>query len=375
MTNTWNPLRDMPNLHGKIAVVTGGNDNQRNSEANGYRVHSSDIGRETIRLLAWKGAKVYFTTRSEAKAEQTRKFIQEKNPDIDPQKLQWLQMDLTDLRSIDTAAQQLNDKEKKLDILGISTSSLIISLIISGLILSCSVNNAAAATLSDGLVGPGWEQHMTVNYLGPFIFTNRLLPLLKRAVQDKDADVRVVTMSSNAQTIMIPRNFDFRFTSSDFFANPVPSHPWQWRYAGRFLFGFDAPRYAVSKAANLIFAQELQRRFDEQRLPILSMVVHPGEVATEGVFSINNAMLRTIARWTFIAPEQGAETPLFAAVGEEIRQNPSKYKGKFLFPKKQIGESSPVASDKGQVNALWQATTAEVNKQLRADGLPVLESW
>ncbi|KAK1637891.1 short-chain dehydrogenase/ reductase [Colletotrichum phormii] len=327
MTQQWSPMNNVTSLKGKIAVVTGGN---------------SDIGREIARLLAQKSAKVYFTTRSEAKAIEARKTILDAHPDIDSENLQWMTMDLTDIRSVTSAAGKLKEKESKVDIL---------------------VHNAAAATTSTELVGPGWEVHMATNFIGPFLFTNRLLPLLKNALQAKDADVRVITMSSSAQTAMVPSSFQLNFTTPDCFHNPVPSPPWQWRYLGRFIFGFDTTRYGVSKAANLIFAQELQNRMDEQNLPILSIAVHP----------VN--LVKTIARWTFISPEQGAVTPVFAAASKEIRQDPSKYKGRFVFPVGRIGNPNPAASSEEQVTGLWRNATEEVNAQLRARGLPSLQPW
>ncbi|KAL2882124.1 hypothetical protein SGCOL_002386 [Colletotrichum sp. CLE4] len=339
MIQQWSPMNNVPSLKGKIAVVTGGN---------------SDIGREIARLLAQKSAKVYFTARSEAKAIEARKKILDAHPDIDSGNLQWMTMDLTDIRSVTSAAEKLKENESKVDIL---------------------VHNAAAATTSTELVGPGWEVQMATNFIGPFLFTKRLLPLLKNALQDKDADVRVITMSSSAQTAMVPSSFQFNFTSPDCFRNPIPSPPWQWRYLGRFIFGFDTTRYGVSKAANLIFAQELQKRMDEQKLSILSIAVHPGEVATEGVFSINPSLVKTIARWTFISPEQGAVTPVFAAASQEVRQDSSKYKGKFVFPGGKIGNPNPVALNEEQVTGLWRNATEEVNAQLHALGLPRLQPW
>ncbi|KXH63592.1 short-chain dehydrogenase/reductase family Oxidoreductase [Colletotrichum salicis] len=301
MTQQWSPMNDVPSLKGKIAVVTGGN---------------NDIGREMARLLVKKSAKVYFTTRSEAKAIEARKKILDAHPDINFENLQWMTMDLADIWSVTSAAEKMKEKESKVDIL---------------------VHNAAAAITSTGLVGPGWEVHMATNFIGPFLFPNRLLPLLKKALQDRDADVR--------------------------------------RYLGRFIFGFDTTRYGVSKAANLIFAQELQRLMDEQNLLILSIAVHPGEVATEGVFSINPSLVKTIARRTFISPEQGAVTPIFAAASKEIRQDPSKCKGRFVFPGGKIGNPNPVTSNEEQVTGLWRNATEEVAAQLRVRGLPSLQPW
>ncbi|KAH9228554.1 hypothetical protein K456DRAFT_1753270 [Colletotrichum gloeosporioides 23] len=326
MTTEWNPENNVPSLHGKVAVITGAN---------------SDIGRETARYLALNGAKVYLTVRSEAKGVQTRRLILDKSPQIKPQNLQWVKMDLTDMRSITAAVDWLKTQEERLDLL---------------------IHNAAAATWSNEPVGAGWEPHMAVNFVGPFALTNRLLPLLQTAAVEKDADVRIVTLTSTAQVAMLPSGFKFSFTSLDCLRNP-------------FAFGFDMIRYAVSKAANLIFAQELQRRLDKQGLPIISFAVHPGEVATEGVFSINNAMVRTIARLTFLSPEQGAANPVFAAVSRDVKENLAAYKGQFLLPVGKIGAPASVASDEEQVRGLWRTATQEINRRLADDGLPSLQRW
>lgn len=134
-------------------------------------------------------------------------------------------------------------------------------------------------------------------------------------------------------------------------------------------------RYAVSKAAAVLFAQELQRQLDKQNLPILSIAVHPGEVATEGVMTSNTAPVRIMARLSFLTPDQGAASPLFAATAKEVRQGPEKYKGKFLVPIGKVMAPNPVAKDKAQVKGLWENTTKEVNKHLIADGLPPLQAW
>src|SRR6478735_6412698 len=161
------------------------------------------------------------------------------------------------------------------------------------------VNNAAASTSSTMLVDGKYEQHMVAKYvkpnwpsqliantyshIGPFILINRLLPLLKAAAKDPDADVRIVNLSSTASISMLPASFKFNFDSPTCFKNPVPSYPWQWRFLGRFMFGFDMIRYAVSKAAVVLLTQELQGRLEGQNLPITCIAVHPGEVLTEGV--------------------------------------------------------------------------------------------
>ena len=189
------------------------------------------------------------------------------------------------------------------------------------------------------------------------------------------ADVRIVSISSAAQNVMLPGDFKFEFDTPTALSKTVSSYPWKWRYFLKYLFGFDMIRYAVSKAATCMFAQELQRRLDESGVPILSLAVHPGEIATEGVMRINTALVGLIARLTFATPEQGAATPLFAAVAKEVREDPEKYKGKLIEPVGGIKNAHPSTQDEGQVQALWKITTIEVNKELLAHNLLPLQAW
>ncbi|EGU75204.1 hypothetical protein FOXB_14301 [Fusarium oxysporum f. sp. conglutinans Fo5176] len=326
-TSQWNPSTGMPDLEGKVAVVTGG---------------SSGIGLETVRFLVQNGAKVYLTTRSEARARQAKDKLT-KDADINPRNVQYLVMDLYDPVSITHAVEDLKRNETKLHIL---------------------INNAAASTSSTMLVDGKYEQHMVA----------KLLPLLKAAAKDPDADVRIVNLSSTASISMLPASFKFNFDSPTCFKKPVPSYPWQWRFLGRFMFGFDMIRYAVSKAAVVLLTQELQGRLQGQNLPITCIAVHPGEVLTEGVLAINNVLVRAIARASFLTAEQGAANSLFAATAAEVRGDALKYKGKFIVPVGKLEEPNPVAKDDRQVKGLWENTVVEVNKWLMEKKLPLLEA-
>ncbi|KAH6718978.1 putative carbonyl reductase [Leptodontidium sp. MPI-SDFR-AT-0119] len=339
MSITWDPLTDMPDLRGKVAVVTGG---------------SSGLGFAMVRLLALRGAKVYFTTRSETTAQKTLIALRARSPELSQANINWLLLDMTDLTSITAASDQLKRMETRIHLL---------------------INNAGTATSSSDPVGHGWEPLMAVHYIGPFVFINRVLPLLKNSLAEKGSDVRIVTLGSTAQSALLPSNFKFKFNSPDALAHPVLSYPWQWQRVGKFFFGSDMIRYAVSKAAAVIFAQELQRRLDEQGLPILSVSVHPGEVATETFFACNYALMRAIARISFLTSDQGAVSPLFAATAPEVRRDFEKYKGKFMLPIGKVTEPNPVTRDDGQVRGLWENSTSDLNKQLFADGLPPLQAW
>ncbi|KAF9872492.1 daunorubicin C-13 ketoreductase [Colletotrichum karsti] len=321
MSSKWDPLTDMPDLKGKVVVVTGAN---------------SGMGLAMVKFMALRGAKVYLTARSKDKAEHARQSLQSSNPELDQDQIIWLSLDLSDLRSVRAAAEELKKKENKVDIL---------------------INNAGVATASTETAGHGWEWHMAVCHVGHFLFTNSVLPLLKTATKEKDSD-----------------SYEFTFDSPSFLSNPVPYYPMHWRLASRHIFTVDMIRYAVSKVANLLFAQELQRLMDEQESPIISISVNPGGVASDGTKAIGGYLF-SLLRSTFLTVDQGAVTPLFAATATEVRRNADTFKGKYLEPFGQIVTPHPVSKDEKQIRGMWDNTTIQVNKYLAEIELAPLEAW
>jgi NAD(P)-dependent dehydrogenase (short-subunit alcohol dehydrogenase family) len=101
----------------------------------------------------------------------------------------------------------------------------------------------------------GFERQFATNYLGPFALTGLLLPSIKQKVGS-----RVVTVSSSASN---QGKIEFDNLQSERVYKPM----------------FQA--YAQSKLADLIFAQELQRRLTAIGSPILSTAAHPGYAVTK----------------------------------------------------------------------------------------------
>lgn len=94
---------------------------------------SSGIGLAIVAQLAIHGAKAYFTARSPQKAEKAKQTLLEYYPEA---KIDFLLLDLTDLRSITNAADVLRRKEAKIDILSMFTIFCPISVPVSSLILT-----------------------------------------------------------------------------------------------------------------------------------------------------------------------------------------------------------------------------------------------
>lgn len=155
----------------------------------------------------------------------------------------------------------------------------------------------------------------------------------------------------------------------------MSSYPSSWRYFARFFFSSDMILYSVSKAAVQMYTSQLQRFFDARGLSILSLSVHPGEVATEGVDAANGLFLRTMARLFFFTSEQGAATPLYVATAAGVLDEPERYKHKLVMP---IGRASPlvsIANDEKQAHQMWNMMTNELNRHLLTEGLPPMQIW
>lgn len=76
--------------------------------------------------LATHGAKAYFTARSLERAEKAKQTLLESYPEANPNNIDFILMDLTDLRSITNAADVLHRKEATIDILGMLTTFCLI---------------------------------------------------------------------------------------------------------------------------------------------------------------------------------------------------------------------------------------------------------
>ncbi|KIK62758.1 hypothetical protein GYMLUDRAFT_242403 [Collybiopsis luxurians FD-317 M1] len=96
---------ELTDFYGKVAIVTGGN---------------SEIGYVTIQFLAEQGAKVYMGSRNEEKALKAIEEIQANlcQRNKTDGSVHWLRLDLSDPRLVKRAAEELLQKEERLDIIG-----------------------------------------------------------------------------------------------------------------------------------------------------------------------------------------------------------------------------------------------------------------
>ena len=189
--------RDIPNLAGKTAAVTGA---------------TGGLGYETARMLAEHGARVLLVGRNAEKGSDALARIRAGAPGAD---IAFEAADLGNLNSVAALAARLNEAGTPLDIL---------------------VNNAGVMTPPTRQVtGDGFELQFGTNYLSHFALTARLIPLLVAAPA-----ARVVSLSSIAAR---QGKIDFSNLQSERY-NPMAAYS-QSKLAC-LMFGFELQRRSVA---------------------------------------------------------------------------------------------------------------------------------
>lgn len=141
-------------MEGKVVLITG---------ADGA------IGRETTRALARMGATIVMACLD---LNEARPVAENIKLETGNKKIDLMQINLGSLNSIRTFAREFSQKHQKLHVL---------------------INNAGIYCTKREETEDGFEKTLGVNFLGPFLLTNLLLPILKRT-----PEARIINVSSNA---------------------------------------------------------------------------------------------------------------------------------------------------------------------------------
>jgi NAD(P)-dependent dehydrogenase (short-subunit alcohol dehydrogenase family) len=236
---------------GKTIVITGAN---------------AGIGFETAKLLAAKGADLILACRNPANAGRAVERIKAQQADA---RVSYQLLDLCSLASIRRFAADFDATHERLDVL---------------------INNAGVMTPPLGRTADGFETQFGTNFLGHFLLTLLLLPVLNRTPKS-----RVVTLSSVAH-----------WTGAIDFDNLNAERSYsKWS------------AYSQSKLANLMFVYELQRRLDESGAATISTGAHPGVTASD--LSRHSPALRVVQRAIAQSTAKGSLPSLRAAVDPAVR--------------------------------------------------------
>ncbi len=259
---------------------------------------NTGIGFEAARALAAAKARVIFACRSEATGQAAVKRTLQLHPGC---QAEFLPLDLASAGSIIKFAELLSDE--KIDML---------------------VCNAGLIATKYEQTGEGLEKTVGVCHYGHFLLTKLLMSRLL-----KSGTPRVVMVSSESHRS--PKKLDFdRF--------PLTLENFSMMIA-----------YGQAKLANVLMANELQRRYGTQGLTACSL--HPGTLITTdiGRQAVWMRVLMVLISPFTKSPNQGAATSVYCAT----EADPNKVAGLY-FQDCQPARMSREAQDEEVARKLWE---------------------
>lgn len=188
---------------------------------------NTGIGFATAEQLVKQGQHVILACRNLQKAQDAQNKLRA----LDKGQVDLVSLDLNSLELTKKAADEIADRYGNLDVL---------------------INNAGLFAKTKQLTTDGFEQQFGVNYLGHFLLTQKLLPVLQKAPK-----ARIVHLASIAHWAGSIKPNKFR---AEGFYNPL------------FYYG-------QSKLANLLFSNALAEQMANST--ITNNALHPGGVASD----------------------------------------------------------------------------------------------
>ena len=310
LTQYWPPSptfteKDVPSQEGRVFIVTSGN---------------QGVGYELIKMLYPTGAVIYMASRSKERAKQAITDIVSADPSGSA-RLLFLHLGLDDLNVVRSAAKTFSEQESRLDIIW---------------------NNAGVGAVKVGSkTKQGIEAHMGVNVIGPFLFTQLLLPKLKAAAKASPKDsVRIVWTSSCVMEQVSPKG--------GYNLEDIEEGGTNNAYVN----------YATSKAANWMVADEAGKRYGKDG--IISVVQNPGNLKTQ-IYNTQTKLMMFFVNRLLHPPKLGGYTELYAGLSPDITE---KQQGGLIIPWRRVQARNPrkdihEALEEGRGKELWDWIDAQ----------------
>ncbi|CAI9098191.1 OLC1v1034800C1 [Oldenlandia corymbosa var. corymbosa] len=282
------------------AIVTGG---------------ASGIGFETARVLALRKAHVIIAARNIEAANEAKQNILNENATA---RVDVLKLDLSSIKSVEAFADDFNALNLPLNIL---------------------INNAGVMFCPYQLSQDGIEMQFATNHLGHFHLTNLLLDKMKQTAKSTGIEGRIVNLSSIAH--------HHTYEGGIKFGNLNDKNSYS-----------DKKAYGQSKLANILHANELSRRLQEEGANITVNSVHPGLIMTN-LMRHSALLMKALQFFTYIMWKnvpQGAATTCFVALNPKLKGVTGKY-----FVDCNEFATSKLARDKALAKGLWDFSNKLVN--------------
>lgn len=299
-TNTQWTSDDIPNLTGKVAVVTGAN---------------SGIGYEAAVALARKDATVIMTARTSEKGEAAANTLRSTVHNTD---VEVMLLDLADLSSVQRFADSFKQKYQRLDIL---------------------CNNAGVMAIPFQKSVDGYEMQFATNHLGHFALTGHLLDTLLNTHR-----ARVVNVSSG-----LHRSGQMDFNTLDNGNNYSPGSAYSRSKLANLLFAYELQRRLEARQADVI-SVGAHPGYAATNLQF----VGPQQAGSRLRENIMGLMNRVLAQ----SAVMGALPTLYAATAEDVRggefYGPNGFMAMRGYPTKE--KSSNDSYDLQLAARLWQVS-------------------
>lgn len=232
---------------------------------------TSGIGMGTVKALVHDFDCMLLLCRNLEKGKKLRQELNERNTELE---IQLIECDLSDLSSVRAAVASIQENVTHID---------------------CLINNAGIVSIYNRKSVDGYELMMATNYLGPFLLTHELLPLVM------ESDRKQIIMVSSGAYKFAPMKRPF-FQPDRF--NAITG-------------------YGRSKLGTLYLAQEFHEKHSRKGLK--TTAVHPGMVSTNiGKNNVSEKLgdfVFKVLDSFFITLEEGAQSVVSAV------KQPEKYAG------------------------------------------------
>jgi NAD(P)-dependent dehydrogenase (short-subunit alcohol dehydrogenase family) len=283
----------------RVAVITGA---------------SAGLGKEAARALASQGWHVIGTGRDPGRCAAAEAEIRASA--APGTEVTMIRADLSLLADVERLATEIATVTPRIDLLA---------------------NNAGGMPARFEMTTEGFEANFTGNHLGPFLLTQRLLPLLRAAAVDSPkGTVRIINTSSDASEFIDTLNFA-DMQNLDNYSN--------------------GGAYCSSKLANVLHARALAGRLVADG--IIAHSFHPGTIDSNFFDDIEDSTRAYTDTLIKLPPAAGADTMLWLATSDEAGQSSGGY-----WYQRAPRVPNPVVDDAAVVDQCWRESEKLVARGL-----------
>ncbi|KAI6083098.1 NAD(P)-binding protein [Hypoxylon rubiginosum] len=312
-SNTFDPNADIPDLSGKVFVVTGG------SAGIGFGI--------SAHILQHNCAKLFLLGKKEEHLDEAKEALKKYG---DVSRVEFIKCELEDLGATDKVARSLEANLERLDAL---------------------VLNAGLGVGKYGETRDGLDSHMQVSVIAQHHLTRILLPKL---VATKDS--RLCFQSSEMHR-MGTSDVEFK-DEAELNQDIGPTK-----------------LYARTKLAQVLLCRAFHRRKLQGKLGLIPVMgpwinaTHPGGVLTdqpnqavEAYGTVGNVLLKAIKPFMKDPVDEGCRPMLFAATSNAVAEE--KIDGEYIIPDRKISDVSAQGKDEELQERCWSLVEGVLKEKL-----------